>query len=204
MNDAGQVVTAAAATFRRATISTKANLRDITDPLNPISLGGNLTFTVVGWESTTVNTGALDRISVLLLGGGSTGVLFASSYSGGAAQWTQLAGGKIQARNPSVPTPPITSASESNNGAQVEQVKEGLNVKVYGNPSETQFTLIAESRFDKTISVKVMDVNGRILERKENLMPGQLIRFGSNYKIGTYFAEIRQGELRKIITLVKR
>lgn len=204
VNDAGQNATGNNITFRRATISTKANLRDITDPLNPISLGGNLAFTVIAWESTTVTTGALDRISVQLVGSGSTGLLFASSWAGGAAAWTQLAGGKIQARNPSVPAAPVTAAPRNTENLKPEEVKEIFDVKVFGNPTETQFTLIAESNKDQLISLRVMDMNGKTLERKDNIRSGQLIRFGSSYKTGTYFVEIIQDDKRKVIKLIKQ
>ena len=106
VNDNGQPATGNAVTFRRANISTKANLRDITDPLNPISLGGNLTFDMTAWESTTVNTGALDRISIQLSGNGNTGLLFSSKWSGTATIWQTLNGGKIQVRNATVPNNP--------------------------------------------------------------------------------------------------
>ena len=41
--------------------------------------------------------------------------------------------------------------------------------------------------------MKVMDVQGKLIEGRNNLLPGQTIRLGSNYRPGTYFIHAIQG-----------
>jgi len=212
VNDAGAVATGTNITFRKATITTKANLKDITDPLNEISLGGNLSLTVVAWESTTVNTGALDRITVQLNGSGSLGLLFANSWSGSSATWQTLTGGKIQVRNASTP-PPGQRINTTTTTAQTSEVAKSkptladvlvFNVKVFPNPSEHVFTLFLENATNEKVQIVVYDAIGRQVKMFEKESGNIPIHFGADLKVGVYIVEVRQGENRKTLKLVKQ
>ena len=50
--------------------------------------------------------------------------------------------------------------------------------------------------------LRVIDISGKIIETK-NVTSNQTIRIGDNYRAGIYFAEITQGNERKIVKLVK-
>jgi hypothetical protein len=52
-------------------------------------------------------------------------------------------------------------------------------------------------------TVKVVDVNGRLIEVQQNLYTGQVIELGAKYTQGTYFAEVMQGTNRKVVKLIK-
>ncbi|HEX4958560.1 MAG TPA: HYR domain-containing protein [Lacibacter sp.] len=79
-----------------------------------------------------------------------------------------------------------------------------FDVKVFGNPSTTKFTLKVESsNLNEKITLKIVDVSGRIVEVKQNVYAGQLVEFGTDYKVGSYFVEAVQGDQRKIIKLIK-
>ena len=79
-----------------------------------------------------------------------------------------------------------------------------LEIKVMPNPSSSQFSLTVVSN-DKTagINMKVMDVQGKLIEGRNNLLPGQTIRLGSNYRPGTYFIHAIQGKQRTTTTVIK-
>ncbi|QNA43363.1 YDG domain-containing protein [Lacibacter sediminis] len=84
------------------------------------------------------------------------------------------------------------------------QAFDAFNVKVLGNPSLTTFRLQLQSNnMQEKFTVKVVDVNGRLIEVKQNLYAGQVIELGSKYTQGTYFAEVTQGANRKLVKLVK-
>jgi hypothetical protein len=75
----------------------------------------------------------------------------------------------------------------------------------YPNPSHKQFTIQISSNNKKdVIRMIVSDVSGRIVERSNNLPPGQLIRLGSNYRAGIYIVEIIQGNYSKHLKLIKQ
>jgi len=78
-------------------------------------------------------------------------------------------------------------------------------VRVYPNPSTNYFTLNIETSSDKEkISVRLIDVAGRVVEVRKNLSGDQLLKIGSNLKAGLYIAEIRQGNSSKQIKLLKQ
>jgi SprB repeat/Secretion system C-terminal sorting domain len=78
-----------------------------------------------------------------------------------------------------------------------------LNFKAVPNPTSAYFTLqIAGNATDK-IKLRILDLNGREIEVRNNLNSGQIIQLGSNYRSGIYIAELTQGRERKTLKLVK-
>jgi hypothetical protein len=78
-------------------------------------------------------------------------------------------------------------------------------VRVYPNPSTSNFTVNIESFNSKgNISVRIIDIAGRVVETRSNLAGSQTIKIGSNLKAGLYVAEIRQGSESKTIKLLKQ
>jgi hypothetical protein len=105
---------------------------------------------LIGWESTTVTTGALDRINVQLSGTGSIGLLFSSNWVSGNTSWQTLNGGKIQVRNPSTPAPgQRTTASEEIIITKTSKLH--LLIKAFPNPSENYFNLMVEGNRRKML-----------------------------------------------------
>lgn len=202
VNDAGSPATGTNIKFRRATISTKANLADITDPLNPISLGGNLNLTLIAWESTTVTTGALDRINVQLSGTGSIGLLFSSNWVSGNTTWQTLNGGKIQVRNPSTPAPgQRTTTSEEIIITKTTRLQ--LFIKAFPNPSDNYFNLMVEGSRKEDVVVSVYNVNGVRIHQVKGTA-NRYYKFGEGWIPGTYLVEVRQGNELKTVKLVKQ
>lgn len=78
-------------------------------------------------------------------------------------------------------------------------------VRVYPNPSTNYFTLNIETSDNKEkISVRLIDVKGRVVEVRNNLTGDQFLKIGTNLKAGLYIAEIRQGNSAKQIKLLKQ
>jgi hypothetical protein len=71
-----------------------------------------------------------------------------------------------------------------------------LDMTVAPNPSQQNFTIKAtsENTTDK-ITLTVSDSMGRPVYRKTDIMPGQTITMGSDWQPGTYFVELRQGNV---------
>jgi hypothetical protein len=78
-----------------------------------------------------------------------------------------------------------------------------FRVKVIPNPTDSYFTLDAESGSNEKIVVVVYDVIGRIVKQIEK-HNGLLIKFGEDLKPGVYMAEIRRGIHKKTIKLLKQ
>jgi hypothetical protein len=78
-------------------------------------------------------------------------------------------------------------------------------VRVYPNPSTNYFTLNIETFNDKDkISVRLIDIAGRVVEVRNNISGSQTLKVGNNLKAGLYIAEIRQGNSVSQIKLLKQ
>jgi hypothetical protein len=77
-------------------------------------------------------------------------------------------------------------------------------VQVFPNPTNNYFTINIESDSPDKISIRLIDLAGRIMEVKENLSGSQTVRMGEKLKTGYYIAEVRQGNESKLIKLLKQ
>jgi len=98
------------------------------------------------------------------------------------------------------------SASDKNVAIMNEEDPETSTlVRIYPNPSTSYFNLNIETGNDKEkISVRLIDVAGRVMETRNNLSGSQVIRIGDNLKAGLYIVEIRQGISTRQIKLLKQ
>jgi hypothetical protein len=80
-----------------------------------------------------------------------------------------------------------------------------MSIVAYPNPATNAFTLSFKTNNSSSIvSLKVYDLLGRIVERKENLRVNQNLQVGKNYQPGIYFAEVAAGTEKVIVKLVKQ
>lgn len=103
---------------------------------------------------------------------------------------------------------PVTHAStQSSKAASKEQQEsndnEAFTVVVSPNPSTTYFTLKLKSKYQTPVSMKVMDANGRVIDAASKIAPNSSIQIGHNYISGSYYAEMIQGNTRKVVQLIK-
>jgi hypothetical protein len=79
-----------------------------------------------------------------------------------------------------------------------------LMVTVLPNPSIDYFTLIVKGKdLEAPVSVKIMDVNGKVLATYKTGINTSLKVGEARWANGTYFAEVTQGGLRKVVRLIK-
>jgi hypothetical protein len=199
--------------YRIATITTKANLTDVTNPSSPIAMGGNLNLTLVTYDHLTIGGGQMDKISVSLSGGlsvnttgiscpGTNNLLFSSFFSGGATVPQVLSGGNVNITvgNTSAQANLITANAMMETNREVS----AFNVKAFPNPTEHQFTLYLEGASNEKIQVVVYDAIGRQVKKIERGDASGAIKFGEELKTGAYIVEVRQGVNRKTLKLVKQ
>ena len=70
------------------------------------------------------------------------------------------------------------------------------------NPSTTTFGLQIKSLSDEKISIKIIDLNGRIINQFTSI-PQETIYLGSELSQGLYFIEVIQGNKRKVLKAQK-
>jgi hypothetical protein len=191
------VVSATGSSGTPAYFNTKANYSDITDPLSPIAMGGNMDLTV---KMNDVSTGGQnDQVSILLMNPNTSEVIFSSNWSGVQTVLQNLGGGNVSVRS--------TPSSNTVTSARVEQTEEipvvvnPFTVRVLGNPALNFFNINIQGSEGK-ISLRVVDIQGRILDDRENVPQGTL-QLGHSYRSGFYYLEVRQGNKMRQIKLVK-
>jgi len=74
---------------------------------------------------------------------------------------------------------------------------------VMPNPSTTYFTLKLVSQSNLPVNIKVVDAAGRLVEGRAKQPANSTLQFGHNYAIGNYYAELMQGNQRKVVQLMK-
>ena len=79
-----------------------------------------------------------------------------------------------------------------------------IRVIVVSNPTYSYFTMVPESESTKEIQMRIIDIQGRVLEVREHLRAGQLVQCGNLYLPGLYLAEFMQGDVIKTVKLIKR
>lgn len=87
---------------------------------------------------------------------------------------------------------------------EIEEILSGkLKVLVAPNPSTNKFQLNVVSIYNKPVSIRITDVNGRLVESINRAETNTTINAGEQLGAGVYFAEIISGSERKIMKLVK-
>lgn len=77
-------------------------------------------------------------------------------------------------------------------------------VRAFPNPGNNGFTLICQSPYATSIYIKVVEGNGRVIERRTLIKGSGFIYLGSEYLPGIYYVEVVQGGNRQTVKLVKR
>jgi len=79
-----------------------------------------------------------------------------------------------------------------------------LQVHVYSNPTHNSFRVQVSSNDKKErIYMQVIDVNGRVVETRGNIINGAVLQLGDKYRKGIYFLRVMQGRHYKEVRLEK-
>jgi N-acetylneuraminic acid mutarotase len=80
----------------------------------------------------------------------------------------------------------------------------GLMVRTMPNPTWNYFSLIIQSNSNQGVTVLVTDLLGRIVESRTNVSANGTIQLGHEYRPGSYFLKIIQGDEQKTVKLIKQ
>ncbi|MGB5418573.1 T9SS type A sorting domain-containing protein, partial [Algibacter sp.] len=178
-----------------ATFITKSNLKDITDPLNTISLGGNLILKVDMTDRG--EPGEFDSIAFNLIKDGN--LLYSSNWTGIATDELQLTGGNLKVHSG-------FSLGDSTSKALepiVEELFDSLELVSWPNPSDDYFNIKLKSKNTvEIIYIHVFDLNGRLISFKTGV-PNREYKIGASLQAGLYFINVIQGNTSKQVKLIK-
>jgi Concanavalin A-like lectin/glucanases superfamily/FG-GAP-like repeat/HYR domain/IPT/TIG domain/Secretion system C-terminal sorting domain len=80
---------------------------------------------------------------------------------------------------------------------------DSLQIKTWPNPSENYFTLQVKGKFNESVIVRVMDINGKQLYINRGPV-SKLYQFGEMFTSGIYLVEVLQGKNKVFTKLVKQ
>ncbi len=90
---------------------------------------------------------------------------------------------------------------------QSEQTEEspvhGFTISITPNPAVGYFNLVATSDDKNPVTVRIMDISGRVLETYEKVSSNSVIRIGQNLSTGTYLTEVIKGDQRRVMKIIK-
>jgi hypothetical protein len=78
-----------------------------------------------------------------------------------------------------------------------------LDIAAMPNPTTAYFNLVIKSDSDIPVTVRVLDIFGKVIEYHEKIAPVTSLRFGQGWAAGAYYAEVIQGGQRKVLKLMK-
>ncbi len=79
-----------------------------------------------------------------------------------------------------------------------------MSASVAPNPSQDQFSLKILGKSDEKVTVRILDVMGRLVEKRTNITANTTITLGNNYRAGLYYAEVMQGKEKAVLKLIKQ
>jgi len=91
-----------------------------------------------------------------------------------------------------------------NNGRVNSEQPQLFKASAVPNPSVTNFKVkINSNNMVQRVNVQVVDISGRVLEARNNVVPNSTITVGDGFARGVYFIQVIQGTKREILRVVK-
>ncbi|MEI2748132.1 MAG: T9SS type A sorting domain-containing protein [Ferruginibacter sp.] len=97
---------------------------------------------------------------------------------------------------------PLPERPIDNFSKNVIGLNESMDVKIFPNPSYTDFTLQVITASKEKIIVRILDLQGRFL-KEITVLPYQSVNLGATLKAGSYLAEVKQGKTVKTTRVIK-
>ena len=98
---------------------------------------------------------------------------------------------------------PNTSVMAANQENPTSDVNKEIEVSVMPNPSNSYFTVAIGSTGTRPGTLRVYDINGQVIEKRDKISTNQTIRIGDGWRSGSYFVEVMQNGRRKFVKIIK-
>jgi hypothetical protein len=141
---------------KTAEFTSKANLKDVTNPLNPINLGGNLTLRVTMVDRG--EPGSNDQIGITLWDG--TTLLYSSWWTGSNTEEMLLSGGNLVVHSGFN----VTSGKNEEFEIIPVDVAPAAMLEVYPNPTRDKATFRFVPQADSKARLEIYHLNGSLVQ----------------------------------------
>ncbi|RXK61634.1 T9SS type A sorting domain-containing protein [Lacibacter luteus] len=181
-----------------ATFTAKANLYEQMPDLSLVQIEGGSTFEMVVYQN------ACDQKVAITLYRKAGGIWYSSKWNGTATVKQSLNGGEVAVAGGGVCSSTPLRANKAVENIELLPVI-NFAIKAYPNPSSSYFIIkIESSDTKKPINVRVLSIDGKIIELRKDVTAGQTIEIGNGYYPGTYIVEVMQGERKTTMKLIKQ
>ncbi|HSK12414.1 MAG TPA: T9SS type A sorting domain-containing protein, partial [Phnomibacter sp.] len=182
----------------KAQFTSKANVLQVLADGTELNLEGNCNLVMDVLDGDISSPLTADKLSVAVYSSRG-GIWFTNNWNGGKPIPVDICQGDLS-----------VSGSGSSGTATRSMVTVGgadhllrLEAVAYPNPTTHRFVLQLLSNAPEPIHVRVYSATGRLVEMKNNLMPGTFF-IGESYPKGMYLAEIMQGSKKQSLKLIKQ
>ncbi len=104
--------------------------------------------------------------------------------------------------NVSTTCPSIIPIAKATDKPAIAEGNKVMQVSIYPNPSNNQFTVVAHTNKKEAVHVRVLDINGRTVYQQKGLAE-QSFKFGAALISGMYLVEVRQGDEMQTVKAMK-
>lgn len=167
-----------------------------------INGNGNYGFILTAVDGDLKTTPSADLFRIKIWNINTTTIVYDNQYgtSDDGALTTQIGGGSIVIHT----NKSNASVTNRDNRIQETLTENKLQITALPNPTRNYFSLVLKGGNNENISVRVFDVLGRVVERKNNMSANKTLTLGENYKPGTYLIEVIQGTSHQTQTVIKQ
>ncbi|HEX3386260.1 MAG TPA: T9SS type A sorting domain-containing protein, partial [Mucilaginibacter sp.] len=176
-----------------------------------ISTVGNLNLTVQMTDNCDPGPGVSasgDLIGITLTDSKGN-LLYSNNWVSGATVQQALGGGNLQvhgdAGSPGAPAcgGGKTIMAEAPVDTYIKDQGPLLTVKVYPNPSTSNFNLQMDGGSKDKLEITVTDILGHVVETRTS-SSGASVTLGNNLKVGMYLVQIKQGQIFRFYRIFKQ
>jgi PKD repeat protein len=89
-------------------------------------------------------------------------------------------------------------------GELISSHDDEFSVILYPNPFTTELKISVETESAEPISLRIFDLNGKVMFEREDIAPEQEITAGSDLKAGIYIMKVQQGSQLHNIRIIKQ
>lgn len=138
--------------------------------------------------------------SFLVAGAKGTG---GSNYTGDYSSTSSATCSTTGQRSSETPVNEQMIVKQVSADALVLPENEALEAAAIPNPAHSSFNLFVKGKRSNLVSVKVIDISGRVVERHDKILPNTIFNLGGRLAAGSYFIEVIQGGQKKTISVMK-
>ena len=188
-----------------ATFSAKANLVEQMEDLSIVAIEGGATFNMIAYQN---SSSSCDQKVAITLYRKAGGIWFSSNWGGTGTVLQTLNGGQVSVAGGGIcsssSSAPTTNPVLTLNQQQTDNEVISLKASAYPNPTEKFFNINVQSNNSTdAVELKVFDLYGKQVYNTRGAA-NKNYRFGEGFITGMYIVEVRQGDDRKTIKLIKQ